>query len=117
MAFPILHRVCRHWRSRLLLLTFLILIHCTILCFHCLDLLFVKNDVLLHLSKVNLVIEVDDIFGLQRLLINNTLSVYLRHILLILVQMGILVDDIIERQMSHVAYLGYRVNCAHYELV
>ena len=52
---------------------------------------------LFHLSEVNLVVKVDDIFGLQRLLINYTLRVYLCHIFLVLVQMGILIDDVIKR--------------------
>ena len=72
---------------------------------------------LLHLSEVDLVVEVDDVFGLQRLLIDNTLSIYLSHIFLILVEMSILVNDVVESQVSHVTYLGHGIDGAHNELV
>ena len=61
-----------------------------------LGLLFVKEDVVLHLLEVDLVVKVYNVLGVASLLIDNTLCVDLSDVILVLEAVGVLVDNGIE---------------------
>jgi hypothetical protein len=51
---------------------------------------------MLHLLKVYLIIEVNDVLGISCLLIDHTFGVNLRYILFVLETVCVLVDDCVE---------------------
>ena len=66
-----------------------------------LRLLLVKQDILLHLLEINRIIKVNNVLGLPTILINNTLRINLRNVILVMEKIGILVNDDIKRDLLH----------------
>ena len=97
------------WRGRLLLR------HNIKLCL--LGLIFVEEDVLLHLLQIDLVIEIDDVCSLASLLVNNALSVYFGHVFFALEKISILVDDRIESYLFKITNFCNGINRAHHQLI
>ena len=72
---------------------------------------------MLHLLKVNLIVEVYDILCLPRFLIDHTLCVNLSDILLAWEEVSIVVDDGVEGDLLLITNLGNWIDGTHHELI
>ena len=79
--------------------------------------LLIHEDVLFHLLEVNFIVEIDDVISLTRILVDNALGVDLGNVLLALEEISILVNNVVESNLSQLADFGNRVDCTHNQLV
>ena len=68
--------------------------------------LLIHENVLFHLLEVNFIVEIDDVISLTSVLVNDTLSVDLGNVLLALEEESILVDNVVESNLSQLADFG-----------
>ena len=68
--------------------------------------LLIHENVLFHLLEVNFIVEIDNVISLTSVLVNDTLGVDLGYVLLALEEESILVDNVVESNLSQLADFG-----------